>query len=109
MKRSLQFIVVLSLFVLISSCQKDDVKTLPTLTTKEITNIKDTSAYCGGAITNNGNDTIIARGVCWPLTSTTPDINDSIIYNRSGEREFTSYIVYFLVQLIMFELMQQIL
>ena len=39
--------------------------TLPVVTTKNITNITASSAFCGGNVTSDGNGTVTARGVCW--------------------------------------------
>jgi uncharacterized protein (TIGR02145 family) len=49
----------------------------PTVITRPILNIGDTSATFGGCVTSNGNSTITARGVCWS-TSPNPTINDSL-------------------------------
>lgn len=38
--------------------------TLPVVTTKNITNITESSARCGGNVTSDGNGTVTARGVC---------------------------------------------
>ena len=37
----------------------------PTVTTTSISNIQVTTAISGGAVTDWGGDTVIARGVCW--------------------------------------------
>lgn len=50
---------------------------LPTVTTSQVSNIKASSATCGGNVTDNGGYAITARGVCWSKTSSTPSIQDS--------------------------------
>ena len=42
---------------------------LPTVSTKNITNITDSSATCGGNVSSIGGDTLIARGICWSIES----------------------------------------
>ncbi len=68
---------------------KCDVRGLVTITTKDITNIKTTTATCGGNVTPDGNATVTARGVCWS-TSQNPTINDSHTTDGTGTGSFTS-------------------
>ena len=91
MKRHLSNPIQLLLLILISSCSKDDIKTLPTLTTIEITGITDNSAYSGGLITNNGNDEVIERGVCWSTTILEPTIIGDKTTDGTGMGEFSSF------------------
>lgn len=46
---------------------------LATVTTNSITNVTNTSASCGGAITNEGGTPVTARGICWS-TSHNPTV-----------------------------------
>lgn len=62
---------------------------LAVLTTKSVTEITQTSAKCGGNITNSGGMDITARGVCWS-TSHNPTTNDSHTEDGSGIGEFDS-------------------
>ena len=64
---------------------------LPTLTTNSVTNVQQTTATCGGNVTNAGGGTVTARGVCWS-TSQNPTINNNHTNNGSGTGSFTSYI-----------------
>ncbi len=64
---------------------------LPTVTTTEITNITANSAQSGGDITNNGGGNIIARGVCWDI-STNPTIDDDHTTDGTGSGSFISNI-----------------
>lgn len=59
------------------------------ITTSLISNINETTATCGGTITNNGGSTIIARGVCWN-TIGSPTIADSKTNDGIGTGIFTS-------------------
>lgn len=64
---------------------------LPTVTTNNVTNITQTTATCGGNVTNAGGGTVTARGVCWS-TSQNPTINNSHTNNGTGTGSFTSSI-----------------
>ena len=64
---------------------------LPTVTTDSVSNITDTSATCGGVVTTDGGDTIIARGVCWG-TSSNPTIAGAHTSDSTGLGTFTSSI-----------------
>ena len=63
--------------------------TLPTVTTIAVTNIDATSATSGGNVTDDGEATVTARGVCWS-TSHNPTISDSYTTNGTGTGSFTS-------------------
>ena len=84
-------------FILIceNGCKKEEnnqTSTLATIVTDSVTNITDTSATCGGNITNDGGSTISARGVCWS-TNKNPTINDdSLTLDGTGKGIFTSKI-----------------
>ena len=49
---------------------------LPRIITRSVGSITETSAICGGEVRNDGNDEVIARGVCWS-TSPNPTIADA--------------------------------
>ena len=51
---------------------------LPTVTTNSVDEITETSALCTGAIVDNGNADIIAKGFCWG-TSQNPTLNDNVV------------------------------
>jgi hypothetical protein len=80
------------LLILISSCSKEDPDTLPTIMSKEITEITETSAKSGGLVLSNGNDLIFERGICWSSSSLDPTINDSKTSNGKGIGAFSSEI-----------------
>lgn len=83
MKKSkyLLFILVLLLY----GCEKE----VPTLTTSAISAITPTSANSGGNITDDGNASVTAYGVCWN-TSAGPTTADSKTMDGSGSDSFTS-------------------
>lgn len=62
---------------------------LAVLTTKEVTNVAQTSAICGGNITNSGGMDITMRGVCWS-TEHNPTTNDQHTEDGMGIGEFDS-------------------
>ncbi len=62
---------------------------LPTVSTDSVTNITETSASCGGNITNDGNGYITARGVCWSETQN-PTINDNHTEDSTGSGIYIS-------------------
>jgi hypothetical protein len=65
--------------------------TLPTVTTNAVTNIKTSTAICGGDVTSDGGAAVTSRGVCWS-TSQNPTISNSHTNDGSGSGKFTSYI-----------------
>ena len=60
----------------------------PTVTTNDITNITETSATCGGVITNNGGSSVTASGICWSTTPN-PTMSDNLVPNTSGSSSFS--------------------
>lgn len=81
-------------FIFLSNCKKNEDEnsgkpTLPKLSTKEITNITQTTAISGGDIINDGGTTVIEKGVCWSLEPN-PTINDSKTSDGAGAGSFTS-------------------
>jgi uncharacterized protein (TIGR02145 family) len=84
-------LILLGLQFIFNSCKTDEVKLLPILSTLQITNISEATAYCGGEITNNGGYDIIARGVCISKL-TEPTIKDTITSDSLGTGTFVSHI-----------------
>jgi hypothetical protein len=74
------------------SCKKDtyvppDITT-PTLITREISNVIQTTAVSGGEIINDGGSVVISRGVCWN-TEQNPTILD--FHTSDGQGTDTCY------------------
>ncbi|MBC7124476.1 MAG: hypothetical protein H5T24_02515, partial [Bacteroidales bacterium] len=64
---------------------------LPTLTTTTVTNITQTTASSGGAITDDGGADITAKGVVWSTSANpTVDANDGKTNDGTGSSEFSS-------------------
>ena len=82
--------------IIIIGCNKNDNTTpaalqVPTLITAEAANITAITIRGGGNITNEGNGTVLIRGVCWS-TSTTPTIKDYHTEDGPGAGIFSSSI-----------------
>jgi len=67
--------------------------TLPAVSTSPYNNVTTNSATCGGNVTNAGNGTVSARGVCWNTTGN-PTLENSLDHttNGNGTGTFTSSI-----------------
>ena len=79
------------LLAFVFSCKKDTLQSLPTLTIAAVSNITSTSATGGGEVTNDGNLTVTARGICWSINPnpTTANSHDA---NGTGTGSFTGSI-----------------
>jgi len=67
--------------------------TMPTVITKNVTNITSNSAQCGGDVTSNGNGTVNVRGVCWNTTGNpTLENCDDYTSDGSGLGSYISYL-----------------
>ena len=72
-------------------CVKDEVQTVPSLTTSAVTNISSTTADCGGNVTSEGGSTVSSRGICWSK-SQNPTTTDNVIMIGQGIGAFTNTI-----------------
>ena len=68
MKRNYLYYLLTILLVAVS-CEKDDVMVYTTTIETHLTYITNTTVYCGGIISSNGNPTIKEVGVEWCTTS----------------------------------------
>ena len=64
---------------------------LPVVTTATISEITFNSAVCGGQVLSQGGSEVIARGVCWSLSSN-PSIADSHSFDGTGTGPYVSAI-----------------
>ena len=62
--------------------------TPPGVTTDNVTNITQTSASCGGAVTYAGGAAVTAKGLCYG-TSENPTTNDNTVAGGTGIGAFT--------------------
>ena len=65
--------------------------TSPTITTTAVSNLTSTGATSGGNVTDDGGDTVTARGVCWS-TAADPTTADDKTTDGTGTGVFTSSI-----------------
>lgn len=56
---------------------------LPSVTTSQVTSITQTSATCGGNVTDDGGATVIERGICWS-TYHSPTVSSNHASNGTG-------------------------
>lgn len=64
---------------------------LPTVTTKDVYGVTNSTATCGGVVTKNGGSFVTARGVCWS-TSQNPEVSGWHTSDDAGNGEYTSYL-----------------
>ncbi len=87
-KNSVIVILLFGTAIYLPSCKKEEA-TLPVVTTTTVSNITQTTALAGGAVTDDGGADVTGFGVCW---STTP--NPTISTNKKnigiGIGSFTS-------------------
>lgn len=83
--------IILSSVFLVTNCTKDEVVTIPVLTTNEVTEVTQTSVISGGVISSDGGAPITERGVCWS-TNDTPTIDDNKTTDSTEVDNFTSNI-----------------
>lgn len=62
---------------------------LPSVNTSSISNLTDTTATCGGNVTNENGSTVTERGICWS-TNSNPSLSGSHIINGIGLGSFIS-------------------
>ncbi|MEZ5071290.1 MAG: hypothetical protein R2751_10035 [Bacteroidales bacterium] len=62
---------------------------LPQVSTAAITDIAQNAAKGGGEVTDDGNGTVTARGICWSITAE-PDLSDNHTVNGNGTGTFAS-------------------
>lgn len=83
-------LIILS-FQLMHACLKDK-HTVPSVNTKEVTDITTISANSGGEITNIGGFNVISKGVCWD-TVDYPTICNNSTSEINDLQTFTSNII----------------
>jgi uncharacterized protein (TIGR02145 family) len=66
------------------------VPAVPSLTTREILNITNTTATGGGSITNDGGSAVSVKGICWS-TSPNPTTSNSKTTDGTGTATFASF------------------
>jgi uncharacterized protein (TIGR02145 family) len=82
--------IFLGLVLITNGCKKD--ASIPTLTTADVTEIKQTSALGGGAITSDGGDPVICHGLCWSVQQS-PTITDGKSTDSSNIGSFSGVLI----------------
>jgi hypothetical protein len=76
--------VAFSFFITIG-CKKQGVNSIPVITTASVTNITKTTADCGGNLTDDGGETLLARGICWDTLPVPSPVYDSFLIHTTRE------------------------
>ena len=87
-KNSAIVILLFGAVIHLNSCKKD--VTLPIVTTSTVSNITQTTALTGGAVTDDGGADVTDFGVCWATTANPTTSNSKT--SDSGTETFTSSI-----------------
>ena len=80
-------ILVISVTIYLTSCEKEPVP--PSVTTTSVSAITQTTATSGGNVTDDGGAKVTARGVCWS-TNPNPTIGSDKTTDGVGTGSFTS-------------------
>jgi hypothetical protein len=67
-------------------------KTVPTVTTKDVTEISAMGGISGGIISSSGGGTISAKGICWGELAN-PSLTDNVVSAGTGISPFNASIV----------------
>jgi uncharacterized protein (TIGR02145 family) len=99
-KKKSTIFVILSLFVLMVACTKEETtaeettslpsSSIPILTTAPITSITFSTALNGGLITSDGGSTVTSRGVCWSIATNPTIALSTKTIDGAGIGSFTS-------------------
>ena len=92
MKIKARFIGCACLFIsyaLLSGCNPNKTLKLPELMTLSVTEVTQTTAKSGGQIISNEGGMILAKGICWDVTSN-PTIDDFKTNDGTGDESFES-------------------
>src|SRR5690349_15713251 len=76
--------------ILLSCGDDEKAKTIPEVTTSDVSDVTATSATGGGEITSNGNTEITARGLVYSSTNAAPTLSDSKTEVSDTDDTFTS-------------------
>ncbi len=91
--KSLMFLsATLIMLLFVNSCKDDEpVKTIPEITTENISDITESSATCNANISDNGGTTVSIRGFVWD-TNTDPGLEENLDFseNSSGTGFFSN-------------------
>jgi uncharacterized protein (TIGR02145 family) len=80
-------VLLLTVFISCKKDKEDELATVPTLTTLPVSCIRNTSAYSGGNISNDGGSPVLERGIVWS-TQSGPTITDDYLSDGGGNGNF---------------------
>ena len=86
-EKYLIFILTFTLSLL-AGCKKEKI---PVISTNQVSNVTESTATCGGNITDDGGAAVTVRGICWSI-SDKPSTADSKTTDGSGSGSFSSSI-----------------
>jgi len=79
--------IISLLFILIGySCT--DKLTIPVVVTAPVSDIRSTSALCGGTVVSGGGGELLNQGICWSVEKN-PTISDNYVYDSIGLSSFS--------------------
>lgn len=79
--------IIAFLFVLIGySCT--DKLAIPVVVTAPVSDIRSTSALCGGTIVSGGGENLLQQGICWSVEKN-PTISNDYVYDTVGLSSFS--------------------
>ncbi|WP_303919830.1 discoidin domain-containing protein [Draconibacterium sediminis] len=73
------FMLALAAVFFTASCDDEEVGTLPTTVTGEVTEIADIKAVVSGSLTDNGGSDVLALGICWTDEDREPTTMDNFV------------------------------
>ena len=92
MNRILSISGIILLILMITSCKKETKQVFPAVvSTSAVSDIFYNTAISGGAVEDDGSESVTARGVCWS-TSASPTIADRLTVDGTGAGQFESLI-----------------
>lgn len=97
MKSNKPFLLILVVLFFASACHKDktpvNIISSAVLLTKEVTQITNSTAMCGGTITDAGKGNIVSRGVCWGINQFPTVEKNQKTNDGPGTGDFISAII----------------
>jgi uncharacterized protein (TIGR02145 family) len=76
------FFILLSIFIFLPSCKKEEEQQLVKVTTDPVLNISRTTCSFHGSLINTGTDTVISFGFCWS-TRAQPTFSDNTLKSQN--------------------------
>jgi len=81
-------ISILSLLLIIINFSCTDKQNIPVVVTAPVSDIRSTSALCGGTLVSGGGESLLKQGICWSVEKN-PTITDDYVYDTVGLSSFS--------------------